>query len=190
MGKEEIVERIRADAEAESDEILRAAKEHAEEIVSAATARAAAEYQEAEAESAAFSKRIVDGKAATARLDAAKILLAEKRRVITEIYARALEQLKNLNERESVALLNRLLVAHAEKGDEIVLAENFRFAAGVKKLAVIKERGLTVSSERAPIDGGCILRGKISDKDLSFSALLAADMEDNQASIAERLFGN
>lgn len=190
MGKTEIIERIQADAEAEAAEIISAAKAQADEIIAAAEARALEEHAEAEAETEERTKRIMDGKAATARLDSAKIMLAEKRRVMTEIYARALEKLKLLPERDSLALLERLLVAHAEDGDEIVLSEDFRFQAGAKKLPVVKERGLTFSNERAPIDGGCILRGKTADKDLSYAALLAADMEEHQAGIAERLFGN
>lgn len=190
MGKEEIVERIREDASAEAEEIIRAAKEQANEIISAANARAAEEHAAVEAEAAERANRITDGKNATARLDSQKILLAEKRRVITEIYARAHEKLKNLNEQDSLALLNRLLVAHAENGDEIVLAEDFRYASGAKKLPVVEERRLTFAEGRAPIDGGCILRGKTADKDLSYAALLAADTEENQASIAQRLFQN
>ena len=45
-----------------------------------------------------------------------------------------------------------------------------------------------LSPERAEIGGGFVLRGKTSDKDLSYGALLAADREEHQAEIAAELF--
>lgn len=188
MGKEEIVNRILSDAEGEAAEILRAAKARAEEIISAANAHAAEDKAAAEAEAGERAGRISEGRASAARLESAKILLAEKRRVIDGVYDLALEKLLSLGERESLRLLERTLADNAEEGDEIVLAKNFAYAQSVSKLAVIRERKLTLSAERAQISGGCILRGKKCDKDLSYSALLNADKEEYQAEIAAKLF--
>lgn len=188
MGKEEIVSRILSDAEAEAAEIIRTAKARVREIIAAARTSAAENMAEAEAEAAERGTRISEGRAAAARLESAKILLAEKRRVMEEIYARALKELLSLGEKQSLKLIERLLEDNAEEGDIVVLAKNFAYASGVEKLPVIKKRGLTVSNERAEISGGCLLRGKTSDKDLSFSALLNADKEEYQAEIAAKLF--
>lgn len=188
MGKEEIVGRIISDAEAEAAEIIKAASSRAEEIISSANKHAFLERSEAEAEVGERAKRIADGRAAAARLDSAKILLAEKKRVIDEIYARALGKLQTLGEKDSVALIGRLLEENAEEGDEIVLAKNFAYAPKVAALNVVTAKKLTLSAERAQISGGCLLRGKTSDKDLSYAALLNADMEEHQAGIAAKLF--
>lgn len=188
MSKEDIVNRIISDAESEAADILKSASSRAGEIIAAAERHAFLERSETEAEVGERAKRISDGKAAAARLDSAKILLAEKRRVIEEIYAQALKKLQTLGEKESVALLQRLLEENAEEGDEIVFAQNFGYVPQVSRLKVITQKKLTVSGERAPISGGCILRGKLSDKDLSYTALLGADMEENQAAMAARLF--
>lgn len=188
MGKEEIITRILADAEAEAAEIIRSAEERAREITASAKARAAEDMAEAEAEAIAQARRISEGKAVAARLESTKILLAEKRRVMDEIYARALKNLLALNESQSLKLIERLLDENAEEGDVIVLAKNFAYASGVAQLPVIKKRGLTLSTERADISGGCLLRGKKSDKDLSYSALLNADKDEYQAEIAAKLF--
>ena len=190
MSKEQIVERIHADAHSEAEELIRAATAQADSIVAEAASRAKDLHAETEKEVMERTQRILDGKAATARLDSAKILLAEKRQLLKDIYAQALDDLLALNERDTLALLEQMLLEHAEKGDEIVLCEGFRFAAGVGALPVVKERALTVSKDRAPVKGGCVLRGKTCDKDLSFAALIEADMEEHQAEIAERLFGN
>ena len=188
MGKEDIVTRILSDAESEAAEIIRTAEERAREITAAAEARAAEDMAEAKAEAEIRAKRISEGKAASARLESAKILLAEKRRVMDEIYDGALKKLLSLNESDSLKLMERLLVENAEEGDIIVLAKNFAYASGVEKLSVVKERGLTISNERADISGGCLLHGTKSDKDLSFTALLNADKEEYQAEIALKLF--
>ena len=188
MGKQEIVTRILSDAEAEAAEIIRTAEERAREITAAAKARAAEDMAEAEAEASERARRIFEGKAAAARLESAKILLAEKRRVMDGIYALALEKLLSLDERDSIKLIERLLDENAEEGDVILLAKNFAYASGVEKLSLIKKRGLILSKERADISGGCLLRGKKSDKDLSYSALLNADKEEYQAEIAFKLF--
>lgn len=188
MGKEEIVARILADAEEEAAEIVRLAEARAEESVRAANARAEEERAEAEEELSALTRHILEVNAAAARLDGAKIALAEKRRVIETVYARAKERLLALNERDSLAFLERLLLANAEEGDEIVFDESFAYAAGAARLPVVKERKLTVCATREKLGGGCILRGRKCDKDLSYPALLAADMEEHQAEIAAKLF--
>ena len=190
MSKESIVERILSDADAECEAIERAANTRAEEIVAAATARADSDRAEAEAELDALTKRILEVNAATARLDSAKVLLAEKRRVIETVYARALERLVALKERESLALFERLLKESAEEGDEIVFDETFRFSDGAAKLAAVKQLKLKISSDSVKLGGGCILRGKHSDKDLSYPALLAADAEAHQSELAKKLFAN
>lgn len=188
MGKEEIVNRIISDAESEAAEIVRAAKERAQGIVEAAEQLAEKERAETSADVDERSKRISEGKAATARLDCSKIVLAAKRRVIDEIYARAHKKLLELNERDALKFLEKLLIEDAEEGDEIIFAKNFPYAMGAVNLDVVKERGLSFSLGRADIDGGCILRGKKSDKNLSYSAILSADREERQAELAAKLF--
>lgn len=188
MSEQAIVEKIISDAEAEAQAIISDAEKKAEETVDKANLWA---ERRKEGEKQAADKRaesILDGKAATARLDCAKIMLAEKRAVIDEVYARALEQLKNLGKADAVHLFERLLTLYAEEGDEVVFADGFSYAQDVAKLGVIKEKKLKVSPKKANIDGGCILIGKNSDKDLSFTALLAVDREERQAEIASALF--
>ncbi len=188
MGSEEIVKKIGADADAEAEAIISAAEARARETVEAAKERAAREREETEKEAEAKARAISDGRAATARLDSAKILLAEKRRVLDGIYSRALERLKKLSERESLALLERMLSENAEAGDEIEFSREFRYGDAAAELDVVKRLGLKISKRRARIAGGCILHGKTCDKDLSYEALIAADAEENQAKIASRLF--
>jgi len=87
MGVENIVERIISDAEKSAEDMISEAREKAGEVVADAETRAERNKKGTEAELKIKIKSIDDGKAATARLDSAKILLAEKRRVIDAVYA-------------------------------------------------------------------------------------------------------
>ena len=190
MGKQAIVERILSDAAAEAEETVRAARARADEIRAAAEQQCADERAEAVKEAEAQGKRIRDGRAAMARLDGAKIRLAERRRVIDAVYVRALAALLCLDRHDAVELAEKLLLENAEEGDEIVFAANFPYGEEVKKLPVVGEKSLTVSEERPELSGGFLLRGKVCDKDVTYSTLLAADREQHQAEIARALFGN
>jgi len=188
MSIQAIVERIISDAEEEAKSAVAAAEERAEQTRAQALARAEKYKAGAETENAAKRKAILEGRAATARLDSAKILLAEKRRVMDVIYGRALEELNALSQKDALKLAERLLYAYAEEGDEIIFAENYKYAREVAKLEAVKEKGLKVSPKTAKLDGGFMLSGKDADKDISYGALLAADRESAQAEMAMKLF--
>ena len=187
MSKEAIVERIVSDAEAEAREILRAAEEKAAAIAAEASAQAEKMRAETEAEVTERAGSIRAGREASARLDGAKILLAEKRRVI-DSYEQARDELASLSEKEFLKLTERLLKEYAEEGDEIVFSKLYGYTDAVSKFPVVKERKLKISDERADVRGGFWLRGKTSDKDLSFASMLRADREIYQSEIAQELF--
>ena len=188
MGTQQIVERILSDAEAEARAIVEEAESKAAKLLAGSASRAEKGRRETEADVEAKRESILEKKAAVARLDGAKLLLAEKRKVIDAIYAEALRRLLTLEKEDALKLSERLLEAYAENGDEIWFAENFRFAAEVELLPVVKERSLRISPQSLPLDGGMRLKGRTSDKDLSYGALLAADRDEYQAEIARKLF--
>ena len=188
MSKEAIVERILSDAGAEAEAIIKDAEEKAAAVFAAASSRAEKCMRDSEAEVKVKTGSIFERKAATARLDCAKILLSEKRRVIDTIYKEALDKLVALSEEECLALTDKLLKEYAESGDEIFFAENYSYAGAAARLPVMAEKNLTISSRRIEIDGGFRLRGVSSDKDLSYGALLAADRDEYQADMAAEIF--
>ena len=183
-----IVERIISDAEESARAIIAEAEQKAAQVISEANTMAQRNRQGTEAEVAEKVKGIYDGKSASARLDGAKILLGEKRGVIDEIYSRALKQLIALNRTDSLYLAEKLLRKHAEDGDEIAFADNYSCAQDVMKLDVVKEKNLKKSGKPADVDGGFVLIGKNSDKNLSCGALVAQDREEYQAEIASKIF--
>jgi vacuolar-type H+-ATPase subunit E/Vma4 len=124
-------------------------------------------------------------------LDGAKILLAEKRAVIDDVYARAAKQLGEMNEHDLLSMTKKLLEEYAEDGDEIVFADGYPCVKQVSTLDVVKDRHLKITfvgKVGGKVDGGFMLCGKTSDKDLSFAALLAADRAQHETEIAAELF--
>lgn len=188
MSEQAIVQRIISDAEEEAKGIIAEAERRAEQTVAEANLRAERNTKGCEAEIKERVNGILDGKAAAARLDCAKIMLGEKRAAIDEIYSLALNKLNSLNKADALSIAEKLLSRHAEEGDEIIFAENYKYAKEVLALPVVKDKKLKASNDKKNIDGGFILCGKSSDKDLSYGSLLKADRESNQAEIALNLF--
>lgn len=188
MNEQAIVERIIFDANEEAKGIIAEAERKAEATIAEANLKAERNKKGCEAEVKAKATSISDGKMAAARLDGAKILLAEKRGVVDKLYEKALTALKELDEKDALFLCNRLIKEFGEEGDEVVFAEDFKFAQQVSSLPIIKELKLKVSNKRADIEGGFNLIGKTSDKNLSYSALLALDREERQAELAAKIF--
>lgn len=188
MSKESIVERIISDAENEKAEILAEAQKRADEAVAAANARAERKFAGVQAETAQRVKAICDGKAASARLDGAKAELYEKRRVLDAVYDGAMKKLLALDREDCLKLAERLLKEYAEEGDEIAFSSDYEYPQEVLKLDIAKKKKLKISHKGVKADGGFILLGKSSDKDVSYAALLSADRELHQSDIAVKIF--
>ena len=188
MGTQNVVERILSDARNEARSIMEEAENKAAKTLADASLRAEKLRGQAERDVATKRESILEKRAADARLDSAKHLLKEKRKVMDAIYDEALSRLLELSKEESLRLVASLLEAYAEEGDEIYFAKNFRYENEVEILPIVLEKKLCISSEKLLIDGGFVLKGKICDKDLSFKALLAADKDEYQAELARKIF--
>ena len=188
MGTQSLVERILSDAREESNAIISDAQSKAAKTLADASARANALREQTEKEVAEKRKSILEKRAADARLDGAKYLLKEKRKVVDTIYDEALSRLLELPQEAAIQLVAGLLEIYAEESDEIYFARNFKYAEAVKILPVVGQKKLSIAQETLAMDGGLRLKGKLADKDLSFGALLAMDRESNQADLAKKIF--
>lgn len=187
MNGQAIVDKIISDANDEAAAIISEAERRAQGVISEAKVKAERNLLGSNAEAEAKAKSILDGKAASARLDCAKIELAEKRRVLDGVYESALKKLKALDKKSAVALADGLLNKFAEEGDEIVFAADYKFVSEVTKLSVVAERKLKFS-QNGNVCGGFVLKGVSADKDISYAALLAADREENVSALAAEIF--
>ena len=188
MSKELIRERILSDAANEAQAIEQNAQEKGAEILSIAMKKAETERRETETEAKERFDSVQEKRAAAARLESSKIWLLEKRKVIDGVYALAKERLVTLEKEQAVALSEHLLTKYAEKGDEIVFAENYKYVVEVALLPILEKLSLKISKERIKLDGGFLLKGEKADKDLSYGALLAVDRDAHQAELAKEIF--
>ena len=192
MSVESIVEKIRSDGRAEAENLLALGRKKADEIENGAKESAEKLRRETEADVKKRAEIIAERYAAAARLEVKKIRLAARKNAVEAVYERAKQRLQKLSEEETLRLFNRLLCAYAEEGDKVSFADNFAYEKSVKLLPVFAEKKLSVISaaqKSVQIDGGMYLTGKTADKDLSFDALLKADMEENESKVASAIFG-
>ena len=188
MSVQNIIDKIKSDAQAEAKQIIAVAEEKAAATVSLAQKRAEALQRETEESVSKQVQSILEKKEASDRLESAKILLAQKRNAISKVYQLALEELLALGKEDTLRVFSTLLERYAEDGDELYFAENFKYAQEVSILPIIEKRNIKIAKTRLPLDGGVRLVGKKSDKDLSYGALLQTDRENYQAQIAVQLF--
>ena len=192
MSVESIVEKIRSDGRAEAENLLALGRKKADEIENGAKESAEKLRRETEADVQKRAGSIAERYAAAARLEVKKIRLAARKNAVEAVYEKAKQRLQKLSEEETLRLFNRLLCAYAEEGDKVIFADNFAYEKSVKLLPVFAEKKLSVISaaqKSVRIDGGMFLTGKTADKDLSFDALLKADMEENESKVASAIFG-
>lgn len=187
MALQEICDRIIADARSEAEQIMTTAQSGAERISAEAAARIEQADREAQTELDAKVRGITAGYAASARLEGNKIMLAAKRKVLDGVFARVLEKLLSLEKDEYIALCERLIEAYAEEGDVLIFADNFPYKKEVASLKRVQELKIRTSFSETCTDG-MLLRGKSSDKDLSFTSLVGQYRDGHEAETASEIF--
>ena len=80
------------------------------------------------------------------------------------MYREALNALISLDKQSSLSLAERLLEEFAEVGDEIVFSPDYKFAAEVAALGVIKEKSFQSPKRARALTAGSFSAGKIPIK--------------------------
>ncbi|MBR0354848.1 MAG: hypothetical protein IJK35_05715 [Oscillospiraceae bacterium] len=196
-GTEKIIAHIRADAEAQSAEILARAEEQCAAI--------RADYEEKARER--YNERLLAGKKACedrvdsmdriARMEAKKGLLALKQEMVSKSFEMAVDRLVNLPEAEYVELLASLAAEAAVTGDEeLVLNARDRAAVGEKavkaangKLAAAGKRpALKLSPAVGAFAGGLLLRRGSIETNCSAELLVELQRGSLSSELAGLLF--
>ena len=195
MDAEQVVSKILSEARVQAEQIVGEAKEKcaAEE---AALNEQIAEYdKETETLAAQAGQDKTDRMMAGARMQLAKEHLAAKGEILDEVFAKAKEQIKKLDDKEYVDLMNRLLLKAVETGDEeVMIGKNeklidMNFIKHVNRSLGPGFKGnLRLSNENADIEGGFILkRGKIKTN-VSVDVLVEQIRGDIEIELAGELF--
>ncbi len=128
-------------------------------------------------------------------MDIAKQFLAEKRKILDEVFEQARQQLQDLPDEEYRALIKKLLLDAVETGDEEVVVDTKEKRIDrefIKKinseLASGKKGDLRLSDQKQDIGAGFILkRGKIKTN-VSMAVLLGQARKELEIELAKELF--
>ena len=194
---EQVVKKILADAKAEAERI----KKQAEETQAAEQAKLDEQLSEYKKQTDVIAQKAgKDKKAhllAAARMDIAKQLLAEKRKILDEVFDQARGQLENLSDEQYRKLITKLMLEAVETGDEEVIIDNEErridqeFIKSInQQLGPSRKGNLKLSEEKANLGRGFILkRGKIKNN-VSIEVLLAQTRKELEIELAKELFEN
>ena len=191
----QVVEKILADANAEADKI----KKEAEKKESTERAKLNEQLKEYKEQTEILAKKAGEDEKshilAAARMAIAKEFLAEKRKILDEVFEQAREKLQDMPDEEYRALMKELILDTVETGDEeVVIDTNEKRIDGefIKKinseLASGKKGDLKLSDEKQNISAGFILkRGKIKTN-VSIGVLLDQARKELEIELAKELF--
>ena len=191
----QVVDKILADAKAEAAKI----KKQAEENEAAEQAKLSKQLEEYKKQTEVLAKKAGEDEEshilAAARMDIAKQLLAEKRKILDEAFKKARQQLQDLPDEEYRALFTKMMLETVETGDEEVIVDknenriNQDFIDKVNQKLSSKVKGhLKLSNQKQNIGAGFILkRGQIKTN-VSLDVLLDQARKQLEIDLAKELF--
>jgi len=191
-GIEKITQRITAEAQAEIDRVLGAAKEEAAQITARMTAEAEAVAAELAAKNEKAAAEHEERLVSAAQMEARKVQLAAKQEMLEKAYERALEKLCAMPAEQYTAVLAGLLVKASSTGSESVIfsAEDREKVgkAAVEKANADSGKQMVLSDETQPIRGGFILKDQNVEVNCTFETLVRLQKAETAGAVAKKLF--
>jgi len=195
MEAEQVVEKILADAKAEAEKI----KKEAQGKEAAEQAKLSEQLDKYRKQTELLAKKAGEDEKshilAAARMDIAKEYLAEKRKILDEVFEQARRQLQNLPDEGYRALIKKLILDASETGDEEVVVDtnenriNQEFIKQInRELGPGCKGNLRLSDQRQDLGAGFILkRGKIKTN-VSLEVLLDRARKELEIDLAKEMF--
>ncbi len=197
MEAEQVVEKILADARAEADKI----KKQADDKQANEQAKLSEKLDEHKKQTEILARQAGEDEKshilAAARMDIAKQLLTEKRKILDEVFEQARRQLQNLPDEEYHSLIKKLLLDVVETGDEEVIVDTNESRISEELIKEVNQQlgsdrkgNLKLSGQRQNIGAGFILaRGKVKTN-VSIEVLLDQARKELEIELAKELFEN
>ncbi len=195
MDAENVVAKILADAKAEAEKI----KTQAQEKLAAEQAKLDEQLARYKEQTDALAQKAGEDEKshllAAARMQIAKELLIEKRRILDEVFEQAREQLQNLPDDQYRQLITDLILGAVETGEEEVIVDKDENRIDQEMLDLVNQQlayenkgNLRLSDQRQDLGGGFILkRGRIRTN-VSVEVLLAQARRELEMELAKELF--
>ena len=195
MKAEQVVEKILSQARQEAESILNETRSKIEARRAALQTELAdyAKQTDEQAQAAAADK--LSRMMAAARMDLRKRTLAAKVELLDELFEQARQRINALPDEAYLALMGKLLTQAVQTGDEEVIVGknetrlNYDFIKQVnKKLGPGFKGNLRMSTTKADIDGGFILRRGKVQVNASTRVLIDQVRETMEANLVADLF--
>ncbi len=194
MAVDDILKKIKADADAAAQEIVSGGKGEADEVLAAARQRvdAAREKMSAKARQRADEER--NRVITLARLSARRDLLSEKQGLIDRVFGDTRTSILGMGRDEYRALIMGFLKDTVETGDEEVVLDEGEtridqaFLDEVSRSLDVAGK-LRLSSERRKIGGGFILKSGKTETNCALDTILRDARERLETDVAAILFG-
>ena len=196
MQAEQVIKKIKADAQNEAENILKQAKKKLE----AEKPTLDEELKRYEIQTQQIAKKAQQDEKthilAAARMRIAKQNLAEKRAILNEVFERAIRKIRDLDDDRYKTLIEKRMLEAVETGDEEVLLDNSEKRIDMDFLKEINRKlapGFKGNLRLAPSGmnlggGGFILkRGKIKTN-VSLTVLIEQARKDLEIQLAKELF--
>jgi V/A-type H+-transporting ATPase subunit E len=197
MKAEQVTQKILAEANAEAEKIKSEAKQKQNEE-QAKLDEQLTEYKKRTKD--LVEKAAKDEKShilAATKMALAKQLLAEKRKILDEVFTAALKQLQNLPDDQYRNLITKLMLESTETGEEqVIIDKNERridqqlIDKVNEQLSPDKKDILKLSQETEEIGGGFILRRDKIKTNVTFDVLLSKARNELEIEMAKQLFEN
>ncbi len=197
MEAEQVIEKILADARAEADKI----KKQADGKQANEQAKLSEQLDEYKKQTEILAQQAGEDEKshilAAARMDIAKQLLAEKRKILDEVFEQARRQLQNLPDEEYHSLIKKLLLDAVETGDEEVIVDTNENRISEELIKEVNQQlgpdrkgNLKLSGQKQNIGAGFVLaRGKVKTN-VSIEVLLDQARKELEIELAKELFEN
>jgi V/A-type H+-transporting ATPase subunit E len=193
-----IIEKIRADAEKEAEEILESYRKKVADIEVRKSREIDIIRSDAEKKGKNQAEESVRRMFSSTQMESRQSLLELKQKLIDEAFREAYDQVKNLKPQEYVRFLGSLLEQVAVTGDEEVVVAK----SDAKKLSALLiesvNRNLKISGKQGKIslaretidsDGGFVLRRGRKEINATLSVLFGNAREELESEVAGILFG-
>ena len=195
MEAEQVVEKILADAKAEAEKI----KKQARDKEAAEQAKLGEQLDQYNKQTEVLAQKAGEDEKshilAAARMDIAKQLLAEKRKMLDEVFEQARRQLQNLPDEQYHKLITKLMLEVVETGDEEIIIDKNEKRIDEKFIKQInRELGpgykgnLRLSEEKQDLGGGFLLRRSKIKTNVSIDVLLDQARKELEIELAKELF--
>ena len=190
-GKEAIIAEIISKAERAAAGLISDAKAERDAALEKVRAEEARKREEALAEARSAAAEIASRAKTLSSLEARKTELAAKQRVLDAAFEEASKKILNMTDHIYREFIGGFIEKYADDGDSVIVAERDKtrlHAEWLKSLGDKCGKRLSLSEKTHGGNGGIILSGKTSDKNLTLETMFASLRDTALTNAAKRLF--